>query len=385
MPQILPERAPKRPSVGQQLLGGALSGGADYLQQLGMSKSQKAADAQRGQKIKELTGQDYGPLNDQQFAQIATQIQKNFGKEQQANKLTEALTKLRDKRNQQPNYGEQLAGGGQSDNEMPQESVQPEQEKGFNASPEDILEITALNPQVGNAVREIDKATEEKRREKAKQVTESYKENQDYINKTYDQKEDAYRRKAILDRISQNIESGELSDPGLINTFEMLGLPIEMLKNPANEETQKLALDLLGGGSLQADYGSRVYASEYKTALQRIPALNQTDEGKRQIIENMKFFMLPGELKANRMEYYIEKSKRTGDPLPHDLRGTVLRDIRPQLDEAADKFRQRNGRYKVKEGTPLDSNAVEKYYWLSNKNMEKAEKMMKEDGYDVSQ
>ena len=216
-----------------------------------------------------------------------------------------------------------------------------------------------------------------------KEIGSSYTENQPYIDKTYDQYEDSLRRDAILDRMNELSENGELSDSGVINLLESLGLNQEWLKNPANEEYTKLALDLLGGGTLQADYGSRVLQSEFKVSQQRIPNLMQTSEGRRQIAENIKTMLLPAKLKHERMQFYLDQAQRTGKPLPHDLRGRVLKDIKPQLEEAYDKFKQRNGRYEVKKGTFPDDSALEKYFYLSNGNEEKAMKMMREDGYDI--
>lgn len=216
-----------------------------------------------------------------------------------------------------------------------------------------------------------------------KKVTASFEENKAFIDKTYDQYEDSLRKDAILDRMNELSESGELSDSGIINLLESLGFQQEWLKNPANEEYTKLALDLLGGGTLQADYGNRLLASEFKVSQQRIPSLMQTKEGQRQIAENLKTMLLPSKLKRERMQYYLDEQQRTGEPLPHNMRGKILEDIKPQLEEAYDKFKQRNGRYKVKEGTSPDDNAIEKYYYISNGNENNALKLMKEDGYDV--
>jgi hypothetical protein len=216
-----------------------------------------------------------------------------------------------------------------------------------------------------------------------KEVTDSFSENSPFINKTYDQYEDTLRKEAILDRTDQLDESGELSAPGMVNLIQSLGLKPEWLQNPANDEYNKLTLDLLGGGTLQADYGSRVLASEFKVSQQRIPQLSQTPEGRRQIKENLKAMLLPAKLKQERMQYYLDKSERTGEPLPHNLRGKILKDIKPQLEETYDQFKQRNGRYKVREGSSPDDSAIEKYYFLSDGNEEKAMKWMKEDGYDI--
>lgn len=257
-----------------------------------------------------------------------------------------------------------------------------------------IIKAARINPSVADKlqkhndnIREQERHEENLRFQKetaqTKQVSESYKTNQKFIDKTYDQYEDSLRRDSILGRMNELEESGELSDSGIVNTLEGLGLKAEWLKNPSNEEYTKLGLDLLGGGTLQADYGSRVLQSEFMVSQQRIPTLSQTPEGRRQIAENIKTMLLPAKLKNDRMQYYLDRAERTGEPLPHDLRGKVLRDIKPQLEEAYDKFKQRNGRYPVKDGTVPDDNALEKYYFLSDGNQDKAFKMMKEDGYDV--
>src|ERR1700731_1221962 len=135
-----------------------------------------------------------------------------------------------------------------------------------------------------------------------KAVDSSYGENKTFIDKTLDQYEDSLRKEAILGRMSDLEEEGELSGSGIINLLEGIGFKQEWLKNPANEEYTKLALDLLGGGSLQADYGSRVLASEFKVSQQRIPSLSQTPEGRKQIKENLKTMLLPAKLKNERIQ-----------------------------------------------------------------------------------
>lgn len=233
-------------------------------------------------------------------------------------------------------------------------------------------------------IRNMANAEQTRRNEKKKDVASSYGGiNEKFINKTYDKYEQTQRKEAIIDRMGQLEETGELSDSGVINFLEQLGFKQEWLKNPYNEEYTKLGLDLLGGGTLQEDYGSRVLASEFKVSQQRIPTLSQTPEGRKQIQENIRTLLLPSKLMYERMQYYLEKADRTGEPLPHDLRGKILRDIRPELDAAYDSFKQRNGRYKVKQGTFVDQNVKEKYYYLGEGNYEKIIKMMKEDGYDV--
>lgn len=259
---------------------------------------------------------------------------------------------------------------------------------------EQIYKMAMVNPAIADKMqkhndtlkqdeRHAEQMNLNRSKHKDKQVSESYKENESFINGTFDKYEDALRRDAILGEMENLEESGNLSESGIVNLLETVGLKPEWLKNPANEEYTKLGLDLLGGGSLQADYGSRVLQSEFAVSQQRIPTLSQTAEGRKQIKENIRTMLLPSKLKQERMQYYLDKAERTGEPLPHNLRGKILSDIKPELEKVYDDFKQRNGRYKVREGTQPDDNAIEKYFFLSKRNEEKAIKMMKEDGYDV--
>lgn len=265
--------------------------------------------------------------------------------------------------------------------QMNQQQVQDPQKSIFENMTENQLIAATGAPD--KEVSEPAKQTLETNRYKTKEVANSFKENNEYINKAYDQYEDSLRKEAIVGKMDQLNDSKELSDSGVINFLRTLGLEEEWLKNPANEEYSKLSLDILGGGSLQADYGSRVLASEFAVSQKRIPTLSQTKEGRKQISENIKTMLLPSKLKYERLQYYLDKAERTEEPLPHNLRGKILQDIKPQLQEAYDKFKQRNGRYKVSAGTPLDDNAIEKYYFISDGIEDKARKMMIEDGYDV--
>jgi len=298
----------------------------------------------------------------------------------------------------QPNVGRGIMANNAEG--MQQEPSQENIQKKITSLPKEKLqELSGFAGQpgdmgiVGNIAKsELDRQKQEEDRlhqydiENRRDVRDSFKDNQAFIDKTYDQWEDSNRKEAIFERMDQLEESGEMSGSGMINALESIGLRPEWLQNPANEEYNKLGLDLLGGGTLQADYGSRIFASEFKVSQQRIPTLSQTPEGRKQIKENLRTFLLPSKLKKERMEYYLEKQRKTGKPLPNNLRGRILKDIKPQLEEAYDKFKQRNGRYKVREGTVPDDDALEKYYYIAMDKNPKAQekdiiKLMEEDGY----
>lgn len=399
MVQILPA-AQRKPSLGQRFshaVGTGLEMGSQMLQ----DKERSAIMHQAG---KEILGMDISGFDPDTQKALLVEGLKQRGKSSQQQNLMNFVNQT-----QSGKQSGQQQEGSQSFTDQILTSKNPRTQPPFK-SPEQNAEspkepsmnnkysdkaIVAASAMPGGAAtaREmrayndsLDRSTEaqeKKRQHQSKEVTESFNENKDYINKIQDQYEDSKRKEAVFDRMDQLEQSGELSDSGVVNLLETLGLDSEWLKNPANEEYNKLALDLLGGGTLQADYGSRVLASEFKVSQQRIPSLKQTPEGRKQIKENLKTMLLPAQLKQERMQYYLDKAERTGEPLPHNLRGKVLKDIKPQLEEAYDKFKQRNGRYQVKPGTQPDDNAIDKYYFLSNGDENKARKMMEEDNYDI--
>lgn len=382
MPLIIEEN--KRPSFGQKF-SNAVGAGLQGAQQLYQQHQKKQQQQQAAQTAKEKFGIDITGFDPETQKALMVEAFKQQGKGTRDLQKQDFVNQLFGGGQPQSNQGSALRGEQESPDEIENVMQSPQGFDSSNISDEDVIKASVIDKGLGDTVSKLKETALKKTQGEKKEVTESFKENSPYINKVYDSYEDALRKEAIFDRMDQLEESGELSDSGMINFLESIGLKPEWLKNPANEEYSKLSLDLLGGGTLQADYGSRVLASEFKVSQQRIPTLSQTPEGRKQIKENLRTMLLPARLKQERMAYYIDKAKRTGKPLPHDLRGQVLKDIKPQLEEAYDKFKQRNGRYPVRDGTTPDDNAIEKYYFLSDGNEIKAMKMMKEDGYDVSE
>lgn len=386
MPISVHRRTPRpvsnEPSMGDQLGGIAHS----FISGL----NQKNQSQIFAEKVKELTGRDVSglpPEAQMEFLKMSEQAKNQQELERKKNQFKTE----RDEQKQKA-LSEILGGTSNpatnnlSGMNAPNDLQQSQSEYGFDPlklTPAKIMEIGNIDPNAGRLAQHAYDVALRERAEANKEISGSYKENQKYIDKVLDNYEMTQNKQAIFDRMQQLEQSGELSGPGIVNLLKSLGLQEEWLQNPSNEEYTKLGLDLLGGGTLQADYGSRVLASEFKVSQQRIPTLSQTPEGRAQIRENLETMLLPNKLKAERLQYYLDKSERTGKPLPHNLRGKILQDIKPQLDEVYDKFKQRNGRYTVKQGTNPDDNAIEKYYYLSNGDQDKAFKMMEEDGYNV--
>lgn len=390
MIQVLEEPQSFGQAFASNLMGGLSRGVISEIENAQKMKQETAQNRRFGDVARKLTGRedvDWESIPEKQRSSALSQAMREKAK--------------LDQQERDENYLNQLFGGNIQDKKQPKGILKPEfeqpEEEQFditNIPPETIIKASARKPNVARAVGHLqdverrektakEKFDYEKEQDVKKEIANSYKENKDYMNKVYDAYEEAQRKEKIYDRMDQLEESGELSDSGIINLLKTIGLPEEFLMNPENEEYTKLALDTLGGGSLQSDYGNRILASEFKVSLQRIPTLSQTPEGRKQIKENLRAMLLPAKLKEERLRYYEKKSELEGKPLPHNLRGKVLQDIKPQLDQAALEFKQRNGRYKVKPGTFPDDDVVQKYYSLSQGDDDKAAKMMREDGYDV--
>jgi len=423
MIQIIDEN--KRPSRGQmfaQAIGGLAQGASQAASAYYGSEAKKAAKKKQSDYLSKYELQD---LEDPELIKVA--LGQKLKGENEEQKLIRQMQMLRDfaRQNQQGRQGMGVQGMGQQlpmdpammQRMMMEGTMQPNQinqqfqgqqpDNGYgdmggydqtpnqgnyldNLSDDQLNYLSLINPNLANTAtknREFqykkEKDIESRLQDQKKEVRQSYVDNKDYISKVRNKYEDTLAKEARLDRMNQLDEEGELSPSSVINLLESLGLQSEWLQNPANEEYNKLSLDLLGGGSLQADYGNRILASEFKIAQQRIPSLMQTSEGRRQIVENYRAMLLPSILKQKRLQHYINKAEKEGKPLPNDLEGKVLQDIRPQLKKVYDDFKQRNGRYKVKKNTAPNDNAIEKYYFIANGDAAKAKKLMREDGYDV--
>jgi len=221
----------------------------------------------------------------------------------------------------------------------------------------------------------------------SKAVRDSYKQNQDYIDKIYTANEGAEVQEAEFDRMEQLIDTGELTNSTVASLFQMFHLPIELLANPTNDEYNKAAYNMTK--NVVADYGNRPLLAEFNVMLRRIPSLLNTDEGKRQIISDMRILMEPAKLKAKALRRIIDESEEKNKPLPNDLRGKIQKEIQPELGKIYDSFKNRNGRVKVKKGTPVNGDVVDKYLELARDpktgkiDPKKAGDMAAEDGYDI--
>jgi len=393
MVQVLPGRQ-KSPNFLQGLGSGLIQGGSDVLGKYVAEKKLKEEQAKQEMMRRRLMEDEDAAAN-----RLGIDLAGISDPKVRQSLFVEAA-----KSKQQQDFLKSLGLGGGSAEQPRQQEERPSSGTNLNSSIFDSLDdqqraqLSLKFPQLASLLERQKEFSQrqtiaqedrdlKKLQHADKQVTESYKENQPYIDKVYDEYEVSQKRDAQLTRMQQLIDSGELTAPGLANVFHMFHIPIENLSNMTNDEFNKLSNDLTTG--ITSDYGSRVLASEFQTMLRRIPTLLNTDEGKRQIIQNMKILLEPARLKQEALRHLIDEAEVKNKPLPHNIRGVIQKEIQPHLDKIYEDFKLRNGRVKVEEGTPITSDVVQKYMELSRDkktgaiDIDKAEEMAEKDGYDI--
>jgi hypothetical protein len=227
-------------------------------------------------------------------------------------------------------------------------------------------------------------------KERRKEIDESYKTHADYMGKVRAERASADAQEADFDIMNQLIDSKGLTDSRLVNLANAIGFPLGLLGNPSNEEYEKKALNITK--NIISEYGNRPLLQEFQVLLKRIPSLMNTDEGKRQIIEDMRVIQKISNLRSDTMERIVEEAKEKGEPLPRDLEGEVNAAIKGDVKQAYDWIKNRNGRIKVEPGTPISDEKIDWYLnrfrdfksgKVSEKNMKDAEAAAREDGYDI--
>lgn len=397
MVQVLP--ANRRPSFTEGLLGGLTQAAPDAIQQL-LARRDQMQQAQAQQQAME---QENNALS-QQFGVNLQGIQNP--------KIRELAVKNSEK---QRALSSLLGGQGNApeiDINATQGAPQAQQEPEMNAprarrrySPEELARLAAYEPQLAAQLQRSQDAEQRAReheenkdlaerrfqsaekKESSREKTESFKINQQFLDKVYTDTDAANQRLAQIERMEQLNDSGELSSSNLINAMEIIGLPIELLGNMSNDEYQKLSLDLTSG--ITGDYGSRILATEFNTFLKRIPTLRNSPEGRKQIISNMKMLAEIPRLKKDALSNILDEHDATNKPLPLNLRGAVDKRVKPLIDQVYKDFKERNGRVKVPKGTDTTPQIVDKYLALAydpdtkEYDVEKAMKMASEDGYNI--
>lgn len=143
-----------------------------------------------------------------------------------------------------------------------------------------------------------------------------------------------------LNKMLDLVNKGQLVGPvlaGILETVEHgiggVGLNLFGLTSTDTQEFKKIQADFLK--DVKNIFGARVTNDEVKRYLNRIPSLTQSDEGKRLVIRDLKSFNDAALAKQEVMQRII---KENGGYRPHNIEELVEEQVRPILDDIAQKI-----------------------------------------------
>lgn len=139
-----------------------------------------------------------------------------------------------------------------------------------------------------------------------------------------------------LDELENLANKGNLTTPLTASLLERFGLSLGVLNNPDSEAFQKTSQDLLKG--ISAYYGNRLNLAEVNSFLKTIPTLLNSEEGRKQIIKNMRIFSEPAQILYESREKLLKQLN--GKPPPYDFQSKVIADALPRITKLSDRFKE---------------------------------------------
>lgn len=148
-----------------------------------------------------------------------------------------------------------------------------------------------------------------------------------------------------LDKMLSLVNTGKIAGPlpSAILTFlkegvklgELGGLSLDLfgLTSTETQEFKKLQSDMLR--NVKEWFGARVTNDEVKRFMERIPSLNQSDEGKRRVIRDLSLLNKGFSLRKNALDEILEEN---GGFNPPKLKQLVEKRIKDDLDRIAQQF-----------------------------------------------
>ena len=145
-----------------------------------------------------------------------------------------------------------------------------------------------------------------------------------------------------IGRMKELIKEGKLNNPlfaSILDTAENfipslgVGINLKSALTPESQEFDKLSKDFLR--DVKKIFGARVTDNEVRQFLKTIPTLNQSDEGKLRIINNLELFNEASKVKKQAFDDIIESN---GGFRPQNIEQLVKKRTKKQLDAIADKF-----------------------------------------------
>ena len=315
--QILPEK----PGWGQLLGTGLGSGLSQGLQQLAQQKlGQMQQQRQASQLEQALSSAGIDPQTARAVSMMPPNLQaeyvKNMRRQSQGAALQQQLGGLVPG-GQQPSGLQQLAGLGAQ--------AQPEGIGGLFGGAE-----IPLQQQV-----DVAKLRQEQAKETRKSEREKWEYHKDFLKDTYKKLEGSKKNITRFDTLGKLAESGNLSHPMYYSLLKKVGLDIPTLLNPGkkgsteSELYNKTVQDFVK--DIKDVFGARITEKQIEVFLKSLPTLENTDAGKKLIIQVMKLKENATQSKGKAIQDIINES---GGIPPYDMQAKVharLDDIYDQL------------------------------------------------------
>jgi len=201
--------------------------------------------------------------------------------------------------------------------------------------------LNAIKPGAGKGLLDQAKAIENRvLAEKKNQIAlekeankierENRKESAPYIQETIDAYKGAREEAAVLGQMKQLVDRGKLITPALNKLMNLAGVPLGVLDNPDVENFDKLSNYLTRG--ISKYFPGRINVIEFQNFLRQIPTLQNSERGKKVIINNLEKMEELKFLEYNTMAEIIGEN---GGKVPPNLNFLVLQQMKPKLDQWA--------------------------------------------------
>lgn len=302
-----------KPGFGAQL-GTGLGEGLQMLAQRKLNDLMQAKQLNQASHGLESIG--YSPEQAKQLAGLDPVIQREIVKQKLLAPSQEAYAQI---------LGH-LSGGGQ-----PGGASTPME--GLNSLTAHQAEKLATLSQQERHFREKQQAAEKKLESQEK--ISSQKESKEIRSTITNAAKTAKENNQRLDRMEEINNKGELSSGLFYSGLKTFGLDIPALKSADAQEFEKLTYDFLR--TARNIFGSRVTNFDVNAMLKMLPTLEQSQEGRKRIINNLKISNQAAIVRDEAMKKIIKDSKGN---IPFDLETQIEEMVGPELDKLAEKFKQ---------------------------------------------
>lgn len=211
-----------------------------------------------------------------------------------------------------------------------------------SAAPQPIFKKSLTQKEQLAEERALRKEILEEKKLGAKEQAKIDKDTQPYYNEASNAAKASYSSDNRLNRMEEIIKKGKLPMPGpraLVNGIlrPFLGKDFDLseLGNPDAAEFKKLQNDFLRDA--KNIFGSRLTNYDVETFLKIIPNLSISKEGNLRIIHELKLMNEAARIRKKEMDSII---KENGGKRPLNMDILVEDNIRPRLDEIAQRFKE---------------------------------------------